>query len=380
MVARTKPSSNEQNHHQPTRNSVVAKEDDLEYDLGHLMCLDVHPIDYQQNNTHDEEANHRLQQSLLESARENTQLLVNHLFQLENIKQEDTGLFAELPDPIFRLPREKPCPKKRELTRFEQFMAEKGLRIRGKNEREKLVYDEVHDEFRPRFGWGKANNADETDWIIPAKEGDEQHEDPFLARQIEKREKKKKQLKNQVTNIGKGAAKKGAKDAEKENKALAVQNKYNPANTPSTLKITNVNGGKINPKRAHTGLKDDFLNAYDFARVSTASMGKFDTQVKDEKSMPVRKGISHLVAPGASANYDEKTKAMKISSRILKESTKKKTGQLKTNAVNIFQHLTEKDGRKQKKVHLLAQARDRYKKKGTTSKKDRDFTVEKKRK
>jgi len=360
MVARTKASENV-----VLRTSSVEKPDDLEYDLGHLMCLDVHPVEK------------ATREGLLESARENVQLLVNHLFQLDNIKHEDTGLFAELPDPVFRLPREKPCPKKREMTRFEQFMMERGLRIRGKDEREKLVYDEVHDEFRPRFGWKKANNAAENDWIIPAKAGDEKFEDPFLQRQIEKNEKKKKQHKNQMSNIGKGAGKKGIRDAEKVNQALATQHKYNPT-APSALKIANVNGGKINPKRAHLGMKDDFLNAYDFARVSTASMGKFDRQVRDEKHMPVKKGISHLVAAGASSTYDEKTKAMKISSRILKENSKKKT-QIKANAVNIFQKLTEKDTRKHKKVHVMAQVKDRYKSKKSTPKSDTaDFTMENK--
>ncbi|EFC47573.1 ribosome biogenesis regulatory protein [Naegleria gruberi] len=365
MVAR---SLNKTSSQQTFKASSVEKTDDLEYDIGHLMCLDVHPIETPS------------QDQLLNSARDNVQLLVNRLFQIENITHEETGLYAELPDPEFRLPRGKPCPKKREMTRFEKYQQEKGLRVRGKNERDALVYDEVHDEFRPRFGWKKANNAAENDIIIPAKAGDEKFEDPFLQRQLEKKEKKRLQLKNQVTNIGKGAAKKGSNDAEKENRALAMKNKYNPT-APSSLKISNVNGGKINPKRAHLGMKDDFLNAYDFARVSTASMGKFDTQVKDEKSMPVKKGISHLVASG-SKSKDEKTKAMKISSRILKENSKKKTGQLKTNAINIFQHLTEKDTRKTKKVHLMAQAKGHYKVKGSKAprKDSKDFQIAKKKK
>ncbi|KAL9647760.1 hypothetical protein ABK040_001376 [Willaertia magna] len=349
-----------------TTNTYKSSED-LDYDLGMLTCLDIHPIEQPITK-----------QKLIESSRENVQFLLNKLFELEGIRSDENGLLVKLPDTKIHLPREKPVPKEKELTRWQQFMLSKGLKLKSDKNREKLVYDAVHDEFRPRAGWGKANNKEETDWIIPAKEGDEKYEDPFLQRKIEKKERQQKLTKKQIKNIESGASTKEVKDAMKLKEKLLKH--PSSVEASSAFKLTNVNGGRLSSKRANVELKNDFLNAYDFVRTSTASMGKFDKRVAGEDKLPVKKGINHLVRSGMEGDLqvDEKTKAMKLASRILKEKSKKKV-QLKTSAVNIFQKLTEKDSRKQKKTHVLAQAKDKYKKK-LKQQDGSDYKIEKNKK
>lgn len=102
-----------------------------------------------------------------------------------------------MPDlPSTSVPREKHIPKPKLLTKWEQFKKDKGLITRKKD---KLVFDEASQEWRPAFGWKRAN-SDKNEWIVPAKEGDELGSDPF----IEKRRSKKKavqlQKKNEIAN------------------------------------------------------------------------------------------------------------------------------------------------------------------------------------
>lgn len=72
-------------------------------------------------------------------ARAITQSLVAQLFALPS-EPVSGGRLAMLPDPTMRLPREKPLPKPRELTKWEKFAQKKGI---VKKKRSKLQYDEV---------------------------------------------------------------------------------------------------------------------------------------------------------------------------------------------------------------------------------------------
>src|SRR4051812_29455653 len=80
-----------------------------------------------------------------ETSRENLQLLINKLFSELTPQNEEDGLFAKLPKPTTKLPREKPIPKPKEKTKWEEFAKEKGIRAK---DREKMVYDPTQQEFR----------------------------------------------------------------------------------------------------------------------------------------------------------------------------------------------------------------------------------------
>ena len=115
-----------------TRPSVVVdKEDDLQYDLGHLCAFDPTPVDAEA--LREDREGH-----LLRTARDNMQLLANQLYGLLANAQEKSVI--RLPPPVTQLPREKPLPEARQLTRWEKFAKEKGI---VKHKRSKMVWDEV---------------------------------------------------------------------------------------------------------------------------------------------------------------------------------------------------------------------------------------------
>lgn len=85
----------------------------LEFDVGHLTVWDPSPINAVAfTGPNGEEA-------LMDSARAMTQSLVNKLFALpsEPIKG---GRQAQLPEPTTKLPRQKPLPKPKPLTKWQQ--------------------------------------------------------------------------------------------------------------------------------------------------------------------------------------------------------------------------------------------------------------------
>ena len=53
------------------------------------------------------------------------QILFNTLFKLPVVKVDDI-MCVELPAPETKIPREKPLPKPKELTKWEKFAKEKG--------------------------------------------------------------------------------------------------------------------------------------------------------------------------------------------------------------------------------------------------------------
>ena len=115
-----------------TRPSVVVdKEDDLQYDLGHLAAFDPTPVDAEA--LREDREGH-----LLRTARDNMQLLANQLYGLLASAQEKSVI--RLPPPVVQLPREKPLPEARQLTRWEKFAKDKGI---VKHKRSKMVWDEV---------------------------------------------------------------------------------------------------------------------------------------------------------------------------------------------------------------------------------------------
>ena len=102
-----------------------------------------------------------------EVARAITQSLINKLF-TQPSESVQGGRLASLPVPTTLLPREKPLPKPKPLTKWQKFAQEKGI---VKRKRSKLEFDEPSGEWKRRHGYGRAN--DEMDVpIIEAKATD----------------------------------------------------------------------------------------------------------------------------------------------------------------------------------------------------------------
>lgn len=96
-----------------------------------------------------------------------TQSLFNKLFTLPTLAIPG-GLLARLPHPIEALPRSKPVPKPKPLTKWQQFAKEKGI---VKKKKSKLEFDEVSQQWKRSHGYNRANDPMAVP-IIEADEGD----------------------------------------------------------------------------------------------------------------------------------------------------------------------------------------------------------------
>jgi hypothetical protein len=55
-------------------------------------------------------------------------------------------------------------PKPKPPTKWEKFAKAKGIQ---KTKRSRMVFDEATDQYKPRYGYGRASNKDE--WVVEAK-------------------------------------------------------------------------------------------------------------------------------------------------------------------------------------------------------------------
>ncbi|VDN24052.1 unnamed protein product [Gongylonema pulchrum] len=101
-------------------------------DAGNLLIIDNDPVTFKAKN------GGPIEEELSARVRENAQFLFNKIWELERIRV-DEAICAKLPVPILRLPREKPLPEKRQLTKWEEYAQQKGIR---KKKRSRNVFDE----------------------------------------------------------------------------------------------------------------------------------------------------------------------------------------------------------------------------------------------
>lgn len=172
----------------PAAGDAVERADVLEYDLGALAAFDPSPIDEAAFKAAPE-------RWLADAARDGTQLLFNRLWAALD-GQEGSKAAIALPAPTTALPREKPLPKPPAPTRWEKFAKEKGI---VKKKRERMIYDELQQKWMPRYGY-KRHNAEEADWVLPAKASDKPGSDPFEQQAQLKTEQRGRQRFNEERN------------------------------------------------------------------------------------------------------------------------------------------------------------------------------------
>lgn len=72
---------------------------------------------------------------------------------------------VRLPQSKVVLPRQKPAPKPKPLTKWERFRQEKGLNVKEK--RSRMVYDEITKDWVPRYGAGSVKKVQEKfNWLM----------------------------------------------------------------------------------------------------------------------------------------------------------------------------------------------------------------------
>ncbi|KAG1696845.1 hypothetical protein DVH05_017755 [Phytophthora capsici] len=259
--------------------SNVQKEDDLIYDLGNLAAFDTHPFAYKN------------EKELALHARENVQLLVNHIFDLPR-QMSDMGPLAQLPAPETVIPREKPLPKPKVETKWEKFAKEKGI---DKRKKSRKTFDETTGEWGHTWGYQRAGD-DMKDWAVEMKAGD--MEDPWTKRKQDKRARVDKNLRAQANNLKQGRGKQLAGIAGR---------------TPTGIPVELMNTDDAKAKQRG---KEGTNKTLEKVQFSTASMGKFDKMREGESERKVKGKRNHFL-PTTGAESTEKERSMNALKRVL---------------------------------------------------------------
>lgn len=165
-------------------------------DIGNLFAFDPRPVDTTELRKNKEAYLKKLCQ-------QSTQLIVNQLFELPQERVENV-IVAKLPKGTTILPREKPLPKPDPMTKWEKYAKMKGIQ---KKKKSRMVFDEVHNEWRPRWGYGRKNDSTK-DWLIEIKKNEDPDQDFFAKRTTEKNERVAKNELQRLRNVARSSKKK----------------------------------------------------------------------------------------------------------------------------------------------------------------------------
>jgi regulator of ribosome biosynthesis len=232
----------------------------IQVDLGHLKVIDNRVVEEQSDI----------------DARASTavQRLVDELFQLPPdtaaTEQVGFGRVVRLPAPIERLPREKPLPK---------------------HKRERFVWDETSQSWRPRHGGGKARpsiHSKATEWIIEDKEEGPPGRNPFRRR-------------------------KGSPESRK----AAAGPTASVKSTKATAKRDRVREAQQKLSERMKSAKDALDHQLSIAQRSTASMGTYDRRIDGERDHRQR-GKSRAGELNTPSQYaSERKRALQVADAVL---------------------------------------------------------------
>lgn len=283
------------NAHAAKQKSIVVEKDvPLEIDTGYLTVTDLNPIDEESYNANREEY-------LQSVARDGVQALLASLFSLQTIPSPD-GPLAKLPSPTTALPRAKPLPKPKLLTKWEKFANAKGIQHKR---RDKKVWDEERQEWINRWGWKGANKKEEGQWLSEVRANADIGHDPSK----DARDARKARV---------------AKNERQQQQNLARANQESAGASTSATAI---------PQR-----KKEIDRTLATTRTSTASMGRFDRTLEGEKKL---KGIKRKFDPAEVSANMEKSNNLAILSKLDRQPVTKKTksssadGPPKENVLNV---------------------------------------------
>lgn len=168
----------------------------LVFDLGLLAVFDPSPLDIPAY-TSDREA------FLVSNAREGLQGLINSLWDRPTTVS-DEGVMASLPEMQTVLPREKPLPKAKELSKWDKFAKSKGIEKRPKKER--MVYDEDKQDYVARWGYKGKNKDQEDQWAVEVPHNADNEFNPRTAAKEERKARVAKNEGQRMANITRNQA------------------------------------------------------------------------------------------------------------------------------------------------------------------------------
>ncbi|XP_046879525.1 ribosome biogenesis regulatory protein homolog [Hypomesus transpacificus] len=245
----------------------VQKELDLEFDIGNLLAYDKNRIEVQVFRTQKKE------EFLCSLARDNTQLLVNEIWKQPTERVQEV-IVVKLPEPTTRLPREKPAPKPKAPTKWEEFAKLKGIQ---KKKKTNLVWDDVAKDWKRRWGYKRAND-DTKEWMIEVPVTADPNEDQFAKRNKAKKERVAKNELHRLRNI-----------------ARAQKIKVPGVGLTPTLQQS----------------QTDLTRAVNVAKASTASVGKFQDRLPKEKA-PKNTGKKRKFQPNIGDFKSEKERHLEL--------------------------------------------------------------------
>jgi len=258
----------------------VFKEVEPVIDAGRLFLNDLQPVDVKKVRANTEVFLNNL-------ARNNTQLLFNRIWQLP-IEKVDNVIVCNLPAPATALPREKKIPKPKPPTKWELFAQKKGI---ANKKRGRMIFDEESKSWKPRFGY-KRGKDDTKEWCLEVPVNADPNEDQFEKKNSEKKERVAKNELQRLHNI------------KRNNK----ESNYNDNSSNNNLIQ------KTDKKR----VKEEILKDIDLAKLSTASLGKFQEKLPKEKENKKR-GKKRTFESVTGSALSEKERALEVWNKINKK-------------------------------------------------------------
>jgi regulator of ribosome biosynthesis len=136
---------------------AVEKPTPYTFDLGLLLANDPNPLPtLNKNDPIEAEA------TLASVARDGAQSLINQLLTTCPITStKSDGVLLSLPTISTPLPREKPIPQPKELTKWQRFAAKKGIKPKTREARKNLAWDEETGEWKRKWGYQALNKKGE---------------------------------------------------------------------------------------------------------------------------------------------------------------------------------------------------------------------------
>lgn len=184
------------------RQALLPKtQEPLIYDVGLLAVFDPSPLDTTSYQVDREDY-------LQANAREGMQGLINALWERPTTVTDD-GIMASLPEVQTVLPREKPLPKAKDLTKWEKFAKSKG--ISSKPRKHRMQFDEEKDEFGATWGYKGKNNELQNQAVIELPANAPADFDPRAKAREDKKARIEKNEKQRLANISRASAAAGAK-------------------------------------------------------------------------------------------------------------------------------------------------------------------------
>ncbi|KAI0290081.1 RRS1-domain-containing protein [Multifurca ochricompacta] len=256
---------------------VVEKDIPPDVDAGFLTVTDLNVIDK-------ESYDHERETYLQSTARDSVQLLLSSLFSLPTLSSPE-GPFAQLPTPTTQLPRAKPLPKPKPLTKWERFARAKGIHSQ---KRDKKVWDEERQAWVPRWGWKGKNKEEEAQWLHEVPANADADYDPAKDARVARKARAKQNERQHLQNLARGA-------------------RHQLTATANYVVGTGVGAGM------QTERKKEIDRTLATTRVSTASMGKFNRALEGEKKL---RGVKRKFDPIERSVETEKSASLALIKKL----------------------------------------------------------------